>query len=145
MCPDRTQSLPGRQGGFLVPTALFIIVVMGLAALALWRTTSQTNTSAVQELLSTQAFYAAESGVQTGLSMLFYPDASDRDQVDNNCTDSSLNPKTVNFSGVSGLNVCQVQVQCMLDEPGSYTLISDGNCTSGDLSAERSLEVKARF
>jgi len=142
MCPDRAQLSPSRQGGFLVPTALFIIVVMGLAALALWRTTSQTNTSAVQELLSTQAFYAAESGVQTALSLVFYPNASSRTLVDNNCAGLD---QTLDFSGISGLNICQVRVQCTLNAPGSYTLISDGRCTSGDLSAERSLEVRARF
>lgn len=142
MYPDRTQSLPGRQRGFLVPTALFIIVVMGLAALALWRTTSQTNTSAVQELLSTQAFYAAESGVQTGLSRVFYPNASSRTLVDNNCTGLD---QTVDFSDINGLNVCQVRVQCTLNAPGSYTLTSEGRCASGDLRAERSLEVHAKF
>jgi len=144
MCPDRAQSPPSRQSGFLVPTALFIIVVMGLAALALWRTTSQTNTSAVQELLSTQAFYAAESGVQIGLSVLFYPDAGNQADVDSRCGNGVVN-RTENFPGISGLNVCQVQVQCTLNAPGSYTLISHGSCASGDLSADRSLEVKARF
>ena len=144
MCPKPRKATPGRQRGFLVPTALFIIVVMGLAALALWRTTSQTNTSAVQELLSAQAFYAAESGAQTGLSLLLYPDASNRADVDSRCINGNVN-QTVDFSGIAGLNVCQAEVECTFEEEGSYTLTSEGSCAAGDLSAQRSLQVQARF
>lgn len=131
-----------KQRGFLLPVALFIIVVMGFASLALWRTTAQTSTASVQELLSSQAFYAAESGIQSGLSELFYPNANNRQQADNRCAalDQSLD-----FSGVDGLNLCEVLVQCTLQEPGSYALVSEGRCGSGSFSAQRTLEVRARF
>lgn len=147
MCPDRRSHLlsslpPGNQRGFLLPVALFIIVVMGFASLALWRTTAQTGAASVQELLSSQAFYAAESGIQAGLSELLYPGAGNRSQADARC--SGLN-QNLDFSGVEGLNLCAANVQCELVEPGVYELSSKGSCGSGDLSSERSLEVQARF
>lgn len=143
MCPDLCNYPTGnRQRGFLLPVALFIIVVMGFAALALTRTTSQTNVSAVQELVSTQALYAAESGVQAALSELFYPDASSREAVDNRCTGLYQSP---DFSGVNGLNICSVEVQCELIEPGAYQLSSQGSCGSEGIRAERELQVQARF
>jgi len=143
MSPDRfTVPKCKTQRGFLLPVALFIIVVMGFAALALTRTTSQTNVSAVQELVSTQALYAAESGVQTGLSELFYPDASSSTAVDDRCTGLDL---SLDFSGVAGLNICSVEVQCELIEPGAYQLSSQGSCGSQGIRAERDLQVQARF
>lgn len=131
-----------KQGGFLLPVALFIIVVMGFASLALWRTTAQTSTASVQELLSSQAFYAAESGIQSGLSELFYPNASNRQQADNRCAalDQSLD-----FSGVDGLNLCTANVQCELVEAGFYQITSQGRCGTGSSYAERDLEARAKF
>jgi MSHA biogenesis protein MshP len=78
-------SLQQKQQGFLLPLALFIVVVMGLFALVLSRNTIQTGTSTVQEMVSTQAFYVAESGAQLGMQNLFFPDPSVRQQVDQRC------------------------------------------------------------
>ena len=44
------------QRGFLIPLAIFIVVVMSFFAIALWRTTVQTTLSGAQELVSVQAF-----------------------------------------------------------------------------------------
>lgn len=147
MSPRRHQTgLPGgamrKQRGFLLPVALFIIVVMGFASLALWRTTAQTSTASVQELLSSQAFYAAESGIQSGLSELFYPNANNRPQADNRCANLD---QSLDFSGVSGLNLCSVEVDCNLTEPGFYQLSAAGECSSGPTRAQRTLEVQVRF
>lgn len=131
-----------RQRGFLLPVALFIIVVMGFASLALWRTTAQTSTASVQELLSTQAFYAAESGVQAGLSELFYPNANNRQQADDRCSNLDQN---LDFSGVEGLNLCTADVQCELVEAGFYQITSQGRCGTGSNYAERDLEARAKF
>ncbi|RYZ93898.1 MAG: MSHA biogenesis protein MshP, partial [Moraxellaceae bacterium] len=75
------KSFRKNQQGFLLPLAIFIIVVMGLFALVVSRNTIQSNTAAVQEAISTQTFYAAESGAQRGMQVLFFPDASSRQQV----------------------------------------------------------------
>ncbi|MDQ2075233.1 MSHA biogenesis protein MshP [Marinimicrobium sp. ABcell2] len=143
---------PRRQGGFLMPVAIFIVVAMGLFALMLWRTTIQTNVSAVQELISAQAFYAAESGAQAGMSRLFYPDASTKSAIDNQC--SGMGSMTLDFSGIDGLNLCQASITCAcVDENNNacsassdysfYTLTSVGSCGSGDIRAERSVRVSA--
>lgn len=157
MCPDirpglRSPRTPNRQGGFLMPVAVFIIVAMGLFALMMVRTTTQVNTAAVQELVSTQAFYAAESGAQAGMSQLFYPDASSKAAVDGQC--AGMGTLNLDFSGVEGLNICAVEVSCVCtDENGGpcssaanysfYTLTSVGQCGSGAISAERRLQVSA--
>lgn len=159
MCPDllriRRSSGPAfarRQAGFLMPVAIFIVVVMGLFALMIWRTSVQTNRAAVQELLSTQAFYAAESGAQTGMNELFYPNASSKVVVDNQC--ANMGSMSLDFSGIDGLNLCTATVTCECsDESGAacapnadysfYTLSSVGECGSGDFRAQRSLRVSS--
>ncbi|ROQ20648.1 MSHA biogenesis protein MshP [Marinimicrobium koreense] len=143
MSPDLFQHRAMRkQDGFLLPVALFIIVVMGFASLALWRTTSQSSIASVQEVVTVQALYAAESAVQRGLSELFYPNANARPPVDNRC--ASLNT-SIDFSGINGLNLCTAQVQCELAEPGLYNLSASSQCGSGPTRAVRSLTVQARF
>lgn len=143
MSPDLFQNRAMRkQGGFLLPVALFIIVVMGFASLALWRTTSQSSIASVQEVVTVQALYAAESAVQFGLNALFYPNASSRPLVDNRC--GGLN-ESLDYSGVDGLNLCTAVVQCSLAEPGVYNLEVAGRCGSGPTRAERLLNVQARF
>ncbi len=141
-----------KQAGFLMPVAIFIVVIMGLFALMIWRTSVQTNRAAVQELLTTQAFYAAESGAQVGMNDLFYPNASSKAIVDNQCANmGSLN---LNFSGIDGLNLCSATVTCECsDENGAacapsadysfYTLSSVGECGSGDFRAQRSLRISS--
>lgn len=157
MCPESPEvnishSGPARQRGFLMPVAIFIVVAMGLFALMIWRTSVQTNVSAVQELISAQAFYAAESGAQAGMSDLFYPDARTKSAVDGQC--AGMGTLALDFSGVQGLNLCGTTVECeCVNEDGTacsasddysfYTLTSTGQCGSGNISAERTLEVSA--
>ena len=101
-----------KEQGFLMPLAIFIIVVMGVFALAISRNTIQTSTSAVLEVITTQTFYAAESGAQRGMQVLFFPtapaDNNSRQQVDARC--GGLNT-TYTFT-VAGLNGCSVVVTC---------------------------------
>ena len=110
-----------NQKGFLLPLAVFIIVVMGVFALVLSRNTIQSNTSATQEFITTQAFYAADSGAQRGMQKLFFSDANKRQDVDQRCSDisktSSGTPLVLNFSAstandIPGLNGCSISVSC---------------------------------
>lgn len=98
-----------QQRGFLIPLALFIIVVLGYLALVITRTATQTSNSITQELLNTQTFYAAESGTQRGMQALFFPDASVRKDVDERC--ASMN-QAISFTGITGLSHCSAQVTC---------------------------------
>src|SRR5690606_3795973 len=135
--------LPKRQAGFLIPLAIFIVVVMGLLALALARTTTQTGLATAQELLSLQAFYAAESGAQHGLNWLFSPDVDPssigyRNGVDSRCEGYVEN---LNFAGVTGLASCSAAVTCECEDDcpptaptNFYTITSEGRCGSGAIS-----------
>jgi len=111
------KSFKQNQQGFLLPLAVFIVVVMGLFALVLSRNTIQTNTSVTQEAVSTQAFYAADSGAQFGMQNLFFPDAGVRQQIDQRCTVLAATPLTRTFNlnsanNVPGLNGCTYVVTC---------------------------------
>lgn len=132
-----------KQRGFLMPLAIFIVVVMSLFAAALWRTTVQTSLSGAQEMVTVQAFYAAESGAQNGMQALFFPDASSRLAINARCDALNLTPA---FAGIAGLNNCSAQVSCTCVECNSgttsfYTITSVGSCGSGLMSAVRTVKV----
>ena len=143
-----------------MPLAIFIIVVMGIFALVISRNTIQSSTSAALEAISTQTFYAAESGAQRGMQALFFPDPSLRQQVDNRCV--GLNA-THTFT-VSGLKNCSAVVTCTCSygdntscapsvganytSPAAvsrttsyYTVTSVATCGSGTLRAVRTIDA----
>ena len=153
---------PKQQQGFLLPLAIFIVVVMGVFALVLSRNTIQAGTSSVQEAISTQTFYAAESGAQRGMQVLFFDtsQALTRQAVDARCV--GLN-ETITYT-VPGLNNCsavvactcryQNAVACAPSIPANYTaaapvnnltsfynITSTATCGSGSLRAERIIEA----
>ncbi len=151
-----------RQRGFLLPLALFILVVMGVLALTISRTSIQTQTSTIQEFTNIQAFYAAESGAQRGMQALFLS-TSTRQATDQVCAGMAINH---NFAGVNGLRICTVTVTCTciyqdnsacahtvntnyeLTSPVAltksfYTLTSDGVCGQDQYRAERTIQVGA--
>lgn len=119
-----------------MPLAIFIIVVMGTFALVISRNTIQSSTSAVQEAISTQTFYAAESGAQLGMQKLFFPDASSRQLVDSSCAGLLTTPlvKTYSKTGVDvpGLNSCTITVtcSCTFQDESSCSPITASNYTS---------------
>jgi MSHA biogenesis protein MshP len=149
-----------QQQGFLLPLTLFILVVMSLFALVLSRNTIQTSTSATLEMVSVQAFYAAESGAQRGMKKLFYPDASSRQSADARC----LEPSVTHAFTVTGLKNCTAVVSCsclyqdntacapavasnysisvsVARLTSFYTISSVATCGNGNLRAVRTIEV----
>lgn len=164
MCPDKKISKDLRlQRGFLLPLALFIIIGMGVLALAISRTSEQTNSSSIQEFSNIQAFYAAESGAQRGMKVLFFRPI-ERKTIDGECATMAINH---NFSGVDGLKACVVQVNCTcryrndnvcntgvatnydknVASPGVaksfYTITSVGSCGQRHFRAVRTVQVGA--
>lgn len=113
MCPNQFSSSYCRyQQGFLLPLALFILVVMGVLALTISRTATQANTSSIQEFTNVQAFYAAESGAQRGMQALFLTTTT-RQSTDSACAGMGGNATVnQNFAGVNGLQMCSVAVIC---------------------------------
>lgn len=156
-----------QQQGFLLPLALFILVVMGVLALTISRTATQTQNSSIQEFTNIQAFYAAESGAQRGMQELFLLSelelpANRRSTTDQACANMAINH---NFAGVNGLQICTVVVGCTcLYQDGSacapataanylpaaigvtksfYTITSDGTCGHDQFRADRQIQVGA--
>jgi MSHA biogenesis protein MshP len=161
MCPNRRDPYQSQRG-FLLPLALFIVVVMGALALTISRTSIQTQTSSIQEFTSMQAFYAAESGAQRGMQALFLS-ITTRQASDQACATMAI---AENFSGVNGLKMCTATVSCtciyqnnspcaagvganyLLTSPvgvtkSFYTLRSSGVCGHDQYRAQRVIEVGA--
>jgi MSHA biogenesis protein MshP len=157
MCPKFIK----YQQGFLIPLALFIIVVMGSLALVLARNSNLSHQSFTQELLSTQAFYAAETATQRAMQTLFFPSASSRQAVDSRCAGLTT---TYNFSGIAGLQLCQAQVFCSCvyqnnspcaagnaanyagtatTHTSIYTISSNASCGAGSINAARQIQASA--
>lgn len=148
------------QQGFLIPLAIFILVIMAVLALSIARMATQVSVSGAQEVVSVQTFYAAQSGAEQGMQTLYFPDASTRLGVDTRC--AALN-QTFSYN-VTGLKGCSALVTCSCvyqdgtacnassvanygDSAPSgklssvYTITSVGTCGAGAISATRTVEV----
>lgn len=111
MFPNMSSKLigktPHKQQGFLLPLALFIIVVLGGTAVIVSQKVSQSTASYILDAISTQTFYAAESGAQAGLHTLFFTD-TDRQLADGRCAAMNINQ----LLNSDGLKNCTVVVSC---------------------------------
>lgn len=136
-----------RQAGWLMPAAAFIIVVMGLLAAGMTRVGSQTSIASVQEQVSIQTFYAAESGAQYAMNRLFYDSASaiTRTSAANAC--AAVNGSTLNLNA-PGMLACQVGIVCQesVDAANTTSFFSIGSaasCGTGSITAARAVQVSA--
>lgn len=132
------------QQGFLIPAALIVIVGLAALALSISRLSSQAGNSSFREAISAQTFYAAESGVQLGMSRIFFPSAV-RTTADTNC--GLLNGTTIPFN-VAGLQGCSTTINCQLNTNAAnsvsfYTVSSSANCGAGDIRSERIIQAMA--
>ncbi|MDG9670196.1 hypothetical protein ONV78_20835 [Hahella sp. CR1] len=140
MCPDRRLMHPihrQRQAGLGLPAALFVIVILGLLVVAITELERSTAEGVSMDILSTRAFYAAETGAQAALGRLFPAGGAD-----NNC---SVGFPDLNFTA-DGLTGCSASVVCLTDSAGGddyFTLRSTGSCGGGDETASRTIEVRA--
>lgn len=135
-----------HQQGFLIPLAIFIVVAMGVLALTISRFSSATFSSAVQEVLSVQTLYAADSAAQYGVHSVTF-DVANRAVADTRCT--ALNGTALNFSGAS-LNSCSAQLTCerVTNVGGGvrvYRIESTAECGAGNLTSLRRVEVGAQL
>lgn len=132
------------ERGFLVPTALFIVVGLGALAISIARMAGSANSMALREALSAQAFFAAESGVQLGLYNL-YNGATTRALATTNC--ATLDAASRTFTSV-GLKACTVVFDCATTTDAGntrsfYLITATASCGSSDLATSRVLNVKA--
>ena len=123
-----------HQSGFGLPMAVFIITVLAFIAVAINQMGENNAEITGVNVLSMRAFYAAESGANIALSLLFPPTGSA-----SSCTAALLN----NFSfPQAGLSQCRVTVDCVLNS-SLYELTSTGSCGSGSETATRIIQVVA--
>ena len=143
MYPDQKSfpaehAIRSRQSGVGLPLAIFIITVLALIVVGITQLQQGTAEMEIQDLQSTRAFYAAESGAQAALALLF--------PVSGSATSCTAAMYEQSFTTV-GINNCSVVVHCTSQSLGAktyYTLRSEGSCGQGTDQARRMIEVKAR-
>lgn len=135
MSPDYAAVKYGK--GFGLPAAIFVITILALVIAAMAAISQRSSESVSLQIQSQRAFYAAESGVQLALNLLF--------PVDGNSAQScAVSPYYSKSFTAPGLSACQVNVSCRSVFDGTqvyYILTSSGSCGSGVDQAVRELEV----
>ena len=124
-----------KQQGLGLPVAIFIITIMSLIAVAVNRLNESSSQSYSQNLLSSRAFYAAESGAQLRAHAVLTLPA---------CTCGSSEDVDYNFT-VDGLNQCKAETSCsefVVTGETYCTIISIGSCDNSN--AQRTIEVRLK-
>ncbi len=122
-----------KQAGIGLPVAIFIITIMSLIAAAVNQIGTTSSYSYSQNLLSSRAFYAAESGAQL------------RTQSILSTTPCSCDSDVTYTFTVTGLNLCSAETICTQFDANSETFCtieSIGRCDSGN--AQRTVEVRIK-
>lgn len=131
-----------------MPVAIFILVIMAGFAATLNKMTGQTAVMVPQEVLSTAAFYAAESGAQLALHEIFYSTSSAIDRVgaDVNCA-AVTSPLSFPSTAI-GLSSCSVTITCSISNDAEntisfYNIASIASCGVGVMTAQRTIDVSS--
>lgn len=134
------QRVQQSQQGIGLPTAIFIITLMAVMAVAINQLVSQNAQTFEEEVNLTRAFYAAESGAGFIMNGI-YPPENYPGYAGRECTAND----TFSFDfTVDGLNQCDAAVRCDITSTGgsSYiTIESTGTC--GDVS--RTIQVRTSY
>ncbi len=127
-----------RQRGFSLPVAILAIVLLSLLGAAMLSMVSFSHRSVANIVLSTRAFYAAESGGQYALGKLFPLKGG---------APACRPGLTLNFTP-PGLTGCRAVLTCtgptLLNGHDFYRLTSTGQCASGEDRAVRQVQIGAR-
>ena len=106
--PSRKQiTLYRKQKGFLLPLALFIIVVAASVAVLMSKQVTEVSNSFLLNIFSSQSTYAADTGAELGNYNVLFP-GSDRQTSDNRCETLTINQTFT----AAGLDQCTVVVSC---------------------------------
>ena len=131
MCPD---SLKFKQRGFGLPATIFIIVILAMIILAMSDLNQASSRAFSQDYQSQRAFYAAESGAQIAMNRIFLGGGS-------------CGASPISFSS-AGLIDCSAVLSCappvIVSSVTYYTVTSTGTCGTGDDTAQRRIQVRAR-
>ena len=133
----KQSSVFNKQRGLGLPVALFIIVVMALIAVAVNNLNQNSSQSFAQNVLSTRAFYAAESGAQLRLNSVVSASP---------CTCGASSTENYVFDGdILGLAGCQASTACSAFTAAGETyctIVSTGTCNG--TNASRQIEVRVK-
>lgn len=136
----------GRQSGFGLPMAIFVVTVLALVIAAMSQLQQSSSEGVILQMQSQRAFYAAESGLQLSLNLLLPPDGGSG----RSCTASPFYSHAFNpppGASLYGLSNCSVMVECQSTSVNGdtyFTLTSEGTCGSGTDSARRTTEVRVK-
>jgi MSHA biogenesis protein MshP len=126
-----------KQSGISMAFLLFAIIIISLLAAGLIQMNASANLANAQQVISTRAFFAAESGAQLQALRIFPV----------NGAAASCGAQVYNFS-VAGLNGCRATTSCNVISVNSenyYQVISAGQCNIGQpLQATRTIEVRLK-
>lgn len=137
MCPDRDWN---QQRGAGLPIAIFIITALSLIVASMSQQQESAGVAVGQQILSQRAFYAAESGAQAAVTEALYGGGC------------GAVPGSLSFNQ-AGLKGCSASLSCspvQADIEGGpalenvYTLVSTGQCGTGNEQATRQIEVRVR-
>ena len=116
---------------------LFAIIIVSLLAAGLMRLNSQSSLSTAHQVISTRAFFAAETGANLQ-ALAVFPVAGGVGI----CTAQNYTFST------SGLNDCTSETTCntiTVDGTNFYQVISQGQCNTGQsLQATRTIEIRLK-
>lgn len=128
-----------KQRGVGLPMAIFIITVLALLLSILVNVTSSGTSVVVNQLQSSKAFYAAESGAQLALSKII--PASGAPQA---CTS---NFASINFPNSVALSGCRANVSCsqrVINSITYFSVKSIGVCGQGVDQGRRMIELMVK-
>ena len=124
-----------RQAGIGLMSAIFLIVVVSMLAVAITGMVTTSSEEFAQHTIDQNALLAAQTGVQLGLNKVFAPAGAGV------CANWTFDLESI------GLRSCQAAVQCrsvVVASDTHYTLVSDGRCEVVGFSAQRRLEARAK-
>lgn len=134
------------QSGSAMITAIFAITVLALLAVFLMRITWSQQDITTREVLSTRAWFAANSGSEWAMTRLFPLATDPANSSSATCSTST----TLTFTG-DGLTGCSAHVTCNDNSfnadgktVGFYLIESKGQCGNGQFSVSRMQEVWAK-
>jgi len=134
---SKRYSIPAKQQGISLAFLLFAIIIVSLLAAALMRINNQSNISVAQQVISTRAFFAAESGAHLQALAVFPVSGG-----------AGICASQTYAMTAEGLNGCSATTNCnsvTIDAVDYYQITSQGQCNIGHpLQATRTIEIRLK-
>ena len=128
---------PAKQKGISLAFLLFTIIIVSLLAAALMKLNSQSALSVAHQVISTRAFFAAESGANLQALAIFPVNGSA-----GACAIQTYNFTNPGLSGCTASTTCSSRV---INSINFYSVSSQGVCNNGQpLQATRVIEIRLK-